>query len=292
MSATQALPAAASDGHRWELLYRRPAHAHANLLWLPALGVAARHYLPLAEALASRGIAVYLHEWRGHGSSTLRPSRQQDWGYQTLLGTDLPVSDALRRAHAPQLPLLLGGHSLGGQLACCHAALQPRDVAGLWLVASGSPYWRNFPLPLRLALPLVYRLLPWLARVQGVLHGRRLGFGGTEARGLVADWAQVGRSNRYRAAGSTWDLEAALSTLTAPINAVLLAQDPYAPVPPMQALAAKMPSASYRSVTLQAEQLGVPSDHFAWMRRPDAVAEALCDAKTPTQAAGQSSQKD
>ncbi len=54
----------------------------ARLLWLPALGVAARHYLPLAQALAAKGVAVYLHEWRGNGGSSLRPSRALDWGYR------------------------------------------------------------------------------------------------------------------------------------------------------------------------------------------------------------------
>ena len=63
------------DGHRYEVIACVPAQPLARLLWLPALGVAAaRHYLPLALALAARGVAVYLHEWRGNGSSSLRPS--------------------------------------------------------------------------------------------------------------------------------------------------------------------------------------------------------------------------
>jgi len=72
------LPVQTGDGHRFELLARVPTQPRAQLLWLPALGVAARHYLPFAEALAAQGIAVYLHEWRGNGSSSLRPSRTQD----------------------------------------------------------------------------------------------------------------------------------------------------------------------------------------------------------------------
>ncbi len=158
------LTANAADGHAWQVIRCAPVQPVASLLWLPALGVAARHYLPLATALASAGIAVYLHEWRGNGSSTLRPSRQHDWGFRSLLADDIPASHALMARHAPQRPHLVGGHSLGGQLACCHAALQPARIARLWLVASGSPYWREFPRPMRYGLPLAYRLLPWLAR--------------------------------------------------------------------------------------------------------------------------------
>ena len=108
------LPVQAEDGHRFELLARVPTQPRARLLWLPALGVAARHYLPYAEALAARGIAVYLHEWRGNGSSSLRPSRTQDWGYREILEHDLPASLAQMPEDAAT-PLIIGGHSLGGQ---------------------------------------------------------------------------------------------------------------------------------------------------------------------------------
>src|SRR3546814_2173344 len=63
------IPLAAADGHRYTLLARVPERADRSLFWLPALGVAARHYLPFADALAARGVAVFVHEWRGNGSS-------------------------------------------------------------------------------------------------------------------------------------------------------------------------------------------------------------------------------
>ncbi|WP_447897440.1 alpha/beta fold hydrolase [Stenotrophomonas sepilia] len=145
-----------------------PAQPIARLLWLPALGVAARHYLPLAQALAAKGVAVYLHEWRGNGSSSLRPSRAQDWGYREVLEQDLPASQAVMAAadeEAGPLPWIIGGHSLGGQLACVHAGRNPLHFHHLWLAASGSPFWRGFPPP-RLAaatglpLPAVDRAAP------------------------------------------------------------------------------------------------------------------------------------
>jgi predicted alpha/beta hydrolase len=268
--------AIAADGHRWTLPARIPARACARLLWLPALGVAARHYLPLAEALAGHGIATYLHEWRGNGGSSLRPSRTQDWGYRELLELDLPASIATIPDDGT--PLLLGGHSLGGQLACCFAGQHPDRVAGLWLVASGTPYWRTFPAPRRWLLPLAYRFLPWLARRRGVLPGRRLGFGGTEARGLIADWARVGLGNHYRAAGLDSDLEAGMARVQAPVQAVVLASDWLAPRSSLQALLDKLPRATPRITCLDSTLLQGPADHFAWMKQPGAVATVLADA--------------
>src|SRR3546814_18265886 len=49
------IPLTAIDGHRYTLLARIPERADRSLLWLPALGVAARPYLPFADGLAARG---------------------------------------------------------------------------------------------------------------------------------------------------------------------------------------------------------------------------------------------
>jgi len=268
------LPVQTGDGHRFEVLARVPTQPRARLLWLPALGVAARHYLPYAEALAARGIAVYLHEWRGNGSSRLRPSRTQDWGYREILEHDLPASLAQMPEYAVT-PLIIGGHSLGGQLACCFAGLHPQRFARVWLVASGTPYWRTFPAPRGWALPLVYRFLPWLAQRQGVLHGKKLGFGGTEARGLIRDWSRVGLNNHYAAVGMATDLEAGMRTLQGQATAVVMDHDWLAPPSSMQALLAKMPGMRAQLSVLSAQALGTRADHFAWMKTPEAVVERL-----------------
>lgn len=268
----------AADGHAFALLHCLPAQPRARLLWLPALGVAARHYLPLAQALAAQGIAVYLHEWRGNGSSSLRPSRVQDWGYREILEQDLPASQQLLFQHDQQdrvLPWIVGGHSLGGQLACLHAGRFPADFEHLWLVASGTPWWRSFPAPRGWLLPLAYRFLPWLARRNGVLQGRRLGFGGNEARGLIQDWSRVGLSNRYAVAGMAEDLESQLRLVQGQARAVLMADDWLAPTGSMQALLAKLPDVRVTTSVLDAAMLRTRADHFHWMKAPQAVAQAL-----------------
>lgn len=261
--------------HAWRLLRRLPAEPRATLLWLPALGVAARHYLPFADVLAARGIATFVHEWRGHGSSTLRAGHDTDWGYRALLLDDLPASEAAVADAAPGVPRFLGGHSLGGQLATCRLALAPESATRLWLVGSGAPYWRAFPRRRRWWLPLAYRFLPWLADRRGALPGRELGFGGREARGVMRDWSRTALSGLYEGAAIPPGVEAGMHALDVPVSAVVFGDDWLAPAASLRFLLAKLPRARASVTRLDAMALGTHDDHFAWMERPRAVVDAL-----------------
>lgn len=272
---TQELSITTADGHRYTLAARIPEHPVAQLLWLPALGVAAKHYLPFADALAARGVAVYLHEWRGNGSSSLRPGRQSDWGYRELLSEDIAAS------HAAMAPLnagasrVIGGHSLGGQLASCYLGLHAAAFDTLWLIASGTPHWRTFAPPRGWLLPWFYQFAIWISQRRGTLPGRQLGFGGEEARSLIRDWAGVGLSGHYAAAGLPVDLEAAMAAASPRVRAVLFKQDWLAPQASLAGLLAKLPQASKQVTALDAKALGTRADHFAWMKSPQKVADVL-----------------
>lgn len=271
---------AAADGHAWSLVCAIPPNPSASLLWLPALGVAARHYQPFADALAARGVAVFVHEWRGNGGSSLRASRDKDWGYRELLLDDLPVSDAEVAAALPGVRRIVGGHSLGGQMACMRLGLaalsgDPNIPTSLWLAASGAPYWPTWPMPQRLAMPLIYRFLPWLAQVNGTLPGRRIGFGGTEARSLIRDWGRTALSGAYAARGIEADLEAGMAQVRVDARAVRMTDDWLVPRASQDFLLGKLPLARVEAVELGALELGVRADHFAWMKQPDAVVAAL-----------------
>ncbi len=271
---TLELPVASPDGHEAVLLACIPAAPRARLLWVPALGVAARHYLPFADALAARGVAVFLHEWRGNGSSSLRPGRDVDWGYRALL-EDIDASASVAAETAPDLPRVLGGHSLGGQLAGLHLGLHPDAASALWLVASGSPYFRAYPAPSRWALPLAYRFLPWLARVNGTLPGRHIRFAGNEARSVIADWARTALSGRYAAAGVDADLDAAMARFSGAARAIAMADDWLAPPSSVAFLLSKFRPSRTDTAVFDGARLGVRADHFAWMKRPQAVADFL-----------------
>jgi predicted alpha/beta hydrolase len=124
------LPVVSADGHRSQLQARIPPSPTATLSWFGGMGIAARHYLPFADALAERGIAVFVHDWRGLGSSSVRASRNDDWGYRELLTQDMPACEAAIEHALPGLRRIVGGHSLGGQLASCRLGLAQRRGVG------------------------------------------------------------------------------------------------------------------------------------------------------------------
>lgn len=270
--SARAVRVVAADGAASELLRVGDAAARHWLYWLPAMGVPAKHYLPFAEALAARGIAVALHEWRGAGSSDRRAGRQQDWDYRTLLREDLPAGLAAARASWPQATGWLGGHSLGGQLAAVLAGLRPDEVAGLVLVASGAPYWRNFRLPW--LVYAAYAAAPLLAAACGHFPGRRIGFGGNEARGVIRDWARSGRSGRYAAAG-LGDLEPGMAAFAGRVLALRLRDDWLGPAASLEWLLGKLPRATVERGLLEPDALGGPADHFGWMKTPQPVAARI-----------------
>ena len=276
-SSLQVVPVESADGARCELMLVTPAEAPAAVVhWLPAMGVPARHYLPLADGLARHGIAMAIHEWRGIGSSDRRAGRRANWGYRELLALDLPASAAAVRARWSDLPVIIGGHSLGGQLGSVYASLHPSRVDGLLLVASGAPFWKAFPRG-RL-IRLAYAMAPHLADLCGYLPGRRMGFAGNEARGVIADWARSGRTGRYAAKGLGDDLESAMADLRLPAMALRLRDDWLVPSASLDWLLGKLPQVEVRREELGRDALaGRPADHFSWMKAPDAVVDRIAD---------------
>lgn len=273
--APEILPVVGSDGARFELMLVQPAAGARRVVhWLPAMGVPARHYLPLARALSARGVGMAIHEWRGIGSSDRRAGRGSDWGYRELLERDLPASMATLRERLPAARHELGGHSLGGQLAFLYAGLHPAQVDALLLIASGSPYWRRFRHGW--LIRQAYALAPWLANLRGHLPGRRLGFAGNEARGVIADWSRTGRTGRYAAYGMEQDLEAAMARLQLPVLAMRLRDDWLAPAASQDWLIGKLPGSTAHRVVFGRDALeGQPADHFAWMKTPAAIADEI-----------------
>lgn len=270
----QILVTASEDGARSATILVSAVAPKRLLVWLPAMGTPARHYLPFAHQLAASGTAVALHEWRGIGASDQRASRARNWGYRELIQYDLPSTFDAVAAVLTHVPVFVGGHSLGGQLATLVAAMQPQRFRGLAVVASGAPYWRQFPrAPL---LYLAYAAAPLLARLVGYLPGRRLGFAGNEARGVTRDWARSGRRGCYSARGMDTDFAKHLAALSLPAIGVRMTQDWMAPARSLSWLLRHLPPAMFTRVDLNRDDLGgTPAGHFQWLKQPDAVVAAF-----------------
>ncbi|HEU5297017.1 MAG TPA: alpha/beta fold hydrolase, partial [Burkholderiaceae bacterium] len=173
------------------------------LLCLPAMGVPARYYQPLARALArATGGPAYVAELRGQGDSTERAERGADFGYREIVEDDLPRWLDQLSQHHPHRRIVLAGHSLGGQLAVLACATLAERLSALVLMAAGTAHHRAWPSANRLrarltvgAISAAARLLPWYP-------GRRLGFGGNQPKRLMRDWSFNAHSGRYRLEGS------------------------------------------------------------------------------------------
>lgn len=261
------LTVVSEDGHRFELIEVPALTAEHTLLLLPGMGLSARQYIPFAKALAELGTSVYIHEWRGIGASNLRASRRNDWGYRTLVELDLRASleAVANRSHGP---ILIGGHSLGSQLACLLAARQANHCSGLILLAGGAPHWRQFPLWMQGVLVPAFRLMPAIAQLVGHYPGKALRFAGREARSVIADWARTGRTGLYEPPGFGAALEPQLAALQQPVLGLRMANDWYVPQQSLNYLLAKLPGCSIQAETVTGSQ-GKPYDHYRWMAEPE-----------------------
>ena len=268
------------DGHRFELVDIAPQAPKRTLLLLPGMGISARHYIGLARLLAESGTRVLIHEWRGNGSSSRRAGkrhRQGDWGYRELIECDLAAAQQTAVEHNRGRPVWLGGHSLGAQLAALAAARKPADSAGLVLIAGGTPAIRAFPRPLRWLLVALFVTAPPLSRFLGHFPGRALKFAGTEAHGVMRDWAQTGRTGRYDLETLDFPAEAALERLALPVLTVRMAEDAFVPVASLRRLTAKLPGCSIEDQVVSSEEQGARADHFRWLSDPGPTARRIAN---------------
>lgn len=116
--------------------------------------------------LTDRGISVASYDLRGHGTA---PGPRAKVSMETHIRDNLAVRDAVvewsRSAEgggAESLPRLLMGHSMGGLIAGESALRRPWDLKGLILSSPGLVVGEGTPAPLRVAAPVIARLLPFL----------------------------------------------------------------------------------------------------------------------------------
>jgi predicted alpha/beta hydrolase len=267
------LAAPAQPGDAW-LLPAADRTAPVVLI-VPALGVAARSYRRLAEALQARGISAACAEMRGVGSSPVRARRGVDWGYVDLVDDELCALHDAVSAQLPHAPTVLAGHSLGGQLALLHQARHPRQRAqSVVLLSSGSPWHRAYPLRTRLLVRALGVLAGAMADRLGVFRGDLLRFGGPQGAQLMREWSGFVRTGQLGVLDG-WDADAALAALDMPLFALSMRGDFYAPRTSTEHLAGKTASALALSQIDHVD--GHLPGHFRWMRHPGEVADRLAE---------------
>lgn len=228
----------------------------------PAMGIGSRYYRPLVEAFSAIGWHATALTRRGFEDKEGAASRRRDWSYQDEID-DIAAAVSLARVTHPGRPVLLLGHSLGGQLAAGYA-LSGGQVDGLITVGGAVPHFRHFAYR---SLPLAFMaavMVPVLTTAFGYLP--KPAFGGPGARTLMREWASMVLTGR-----PPFLVAAPIST---PSLVVSLEDDTLAPYRAIEAFVADLfrPGAVTRWHYTHAEAPdGASNDHIAWVRTPEYV---------------------
>lgn len=248
-----------------------PAPAAPVFICMPAMGVAAKFYEPLALPILQEGWRFVTADLRGNGLCALRVRRGVNFGYHEMITFDWPAVVNRVKALFPGAPVFLVGHSLGGQLSSLYLAANPDAASGLILVTAPSVHYKGWDLPLSLGVLAGTQAACGIASFIGYFPGRKLGFGGTEARGVICDWARQARTGRCAPSGSSLDYERLLSGLEIPVLAISFEGDFLSPDKAVDNLLAKMRRARVTRVHLAGDDL----DHFQWVKSPDSLVEKI-----------------
>lgn len=239
------------------------------LVVMPAMGVAARKYEALAQALVAAGCNVLVADWPGQGTSRPRPDRGHDYGYRELVEDFVPMLLAMAARHFPGSRQVLLGHSLGGHVAALYAAANPDAEVTVIGVACGNIHYRHWHGRKRLMTPLVALSFNLMTAVLGYLPGPRIGFGGYEARSLIRQWGRVAFSGNFKHVGLPLAEPARVGVTSLFVN---IEGDNFSPEASTLGLAALI-QAPARVQRLPSPRPPHENPHSAWLRAPGSVAE-------------------
>ena len=220
---------------------------------------------------------MFIHDWRGNGSQQPASCAQQRLGLSPA--ANARSAGKRSRCHeATRWPAARPRWSQPGWSARHAATLACRRRARtrLWLVASGSPYWRAFPpadalvVAVGLSLPAVAGGSPWLPPgSQHRLWRERIAQPDPRLGAQCIERAICGARNRRRTWKRRWRDSDRRERGGASAGLAGASEfEPLSCFPSCRAHAI----ASSRSMR---SALEARADHFEWMKRPNAVIESL-----------------
>ncbi len=238
--------------------------ARAAVLINSATGVPKEIYGKFARHLAARGFPTLIYDYRGIGGSRPRALRgfsatMQDW-------VRLDISGAL--AHlartAPELPLAVMGHSIGGQLLPLADGIE--RARAVITIATSTGSWRKMSLGYGLfCAGIWYGFMPVTTAVLGYAPSRLIRMGEDLPRGVAREWGAWCKSDRYF--GDHLDRASLdrLATFDKPWLSLSFTDDPIANPDTVAALHAYYPGSRIESVFVTPEEVGLPAlGHFGF----------------------------
>lgn len=242
------------------------------IIIFPAMGVRGSYYQPFAQALAAHGIISITTDLRGIGNSSIRAARGSDFGYAEMLKLDYESIITKVESLFPNKKIFLLGHSLGGQLGSLYAAKNPKRITGLILIACCSVYYKGWGSKQFFTL-MMTQLTRVVSKLLGYFPGRKLGFGGTEAKTVMRDWSEQSRTGNYVLKNDDFDYEYTLGKLNIPIYAISFQQDTFAPKKAVEYLLQKFKintQITYEYL-LGKDARNENFNHFNWVKKPNNI---------------------
>ena len=243
---------------------------------MPAMGVNASFYVPLANALVEEGLNVVTADLRGHGESSIRPDRHTNFGYREMVLYDWPSIVGQVKALFPHSQKIILGHSLGGQLTPLYLSDNLGEIDRLIMVAAPSLYWLDWPFPRSVILLLLTSIFSVLAKVLGYFPGRKIGIGSAEAMRLMSDWARIARRGRYDMIRPDEDYVSSLRELRIPLLAISFSDDGFAPKLAVDRYCQRMPGVSLTRWHIAPEDLDRETlGHLWWVNGSETLAKRI-----------------
>ncbi|WP_235735818.1 alpha/beta fold hydrolase [Nocardioides alcanivorans] len=236
------------------------------VLIAPAMAIGSGYYRPLVEEFEARGWSARALPRRGFEADGVRASRGHDWSYADEID-DIAAAVAEARTEDPARPVLLLGHSLGGQLVAGHE-LTRDPVDGAVTVGASLPHHRQHPYGGPHLVLMGALVVPALTTVFGYLP--KPAFGAPGARTLMREWARMVLTGRtpYPATGK----------VATPSLIVSLEDDVMAPVGSIDAFAKRLFQGDrvtrwhFRNDDVRP---GNSNDHIAWARGGSQVVDRI-----------------
>lgn len=269
------IPAHGNKNYRVPLEFYSTIPSQQVLIVLPAMGIAARFYRPLAKQLCDCGVNVILFEQRGHGNSSIRASRKSDYGFKEYLTEDLPAVITWIKKRIPNSQINLMGHSLGGHMASCYTGMNPHEIDRVILSACSIPHYTAYNDGKRWQTQLLYLLIPMAHWIYGYFPGHVFKFAGREARSLVNDWRHLIHNPTYQASGIECDIDKGVGQFSGPVLSISFDADNLSPPKGIEMLNAKWSSAQLKHHIFNSEDLSFRADHFKWARQPEKISQLI-----------------
>lgn len=238
------------------------------LLINPAFGIKATYYASYAKQLGAAGIRAVTTDLRGHGLSSVRPTKETDFGFLEMINDLKAVYDELQIAY-PKSKIYILGHSYGGQVASLAIAKYPNTFDGLAMIGSPNVYYKGWSGVHYYRRKMMLHLIPVFSRILSLLPVFKIG-GYYTTKTQIKEYEYTGKTGNYKVIGDDLDYEQAIKEVTIPVLAITIEGDNMAPKMAIQLLYQKFTKTTdLATLNLTRAQTHPKLSHINWPRTAD-----------------------